>query len=142
MKSEGHEPIKLIGVIVDEVGEPRNDRSPGCAFYIVPFRLSRTPSPAWVQFFLRAWERPPRFTSMHRPGIARVVGDRVILDGTTIEEVERFHSETLKLAVDQANRSEEEFEAKSKQRANALLQKRDEHQRHVVEVASRLKFEG
>jgi len=40
---------------------------------------------------------------MHRPGIASVEGDKVVLNGTTIEEVERYHKKTLKIAVDMAN---------------------------------------
>ncbi len=35
---------------------------------------------------------------MHRPGIARLIGSIITLNGTTIEEVERRHiAETLKL---------------------------------------------
>lgn len=40
---------------------------------------------------------------MHRPGIARVVGDQIVLDGTTVEEVRRYHLTTLKLAVKVTN---------------------------------------
>jgi hypothetical protein len=104
MRGNGNEPIKITGVITEEVGEPRNDKTPGSALYVVPFRLSRTPSPEWVRAFLDTWELPPRFTSMHRPRIATVRGDRIVLDGTTIEEVERYHFDTLKLAVAEANR--------------------------------------
>lgn len=49
--------------------------------------------------FIKTWNQPPQFTTMHRPGIARVSGDRVILDGTTIEEVEKYHRDTLKLSI-------------------------------------------
>lgn len=140
MKPEGDEPIKVTGVIVEEVGEPGTDRRRGGALYAVPFRLSRTPSAIWVRRFLEAWDLPPRFTSMHRPGIARVVGDKIILDGTTIEEVKRFHLETLKLAVNEANRLAEEDEKKSRQRADAEEQKRVQHRQHVAAVAKELKF--
>jgi hypothetical protein len=34
---------------------------------------------------------------MHRPNIARGTGDKVVLDGTTIEEIEKYHKETLVL---------------------------------------------
>lgn len=40
---------------------------------------------------------------MHRPGIARVAGDRIIVDGTTIEEVEKYHRETLLAVLDRVN---------------------------------------
>ena len=78
---------------------------------------------------------------MHRPGIARVSGDRIILDGTTIDEVERYHLDTLKLAVAEANRLAGQDEQKSRQRANAEDQKRQQHRQHIAEVAERLKFE-
>src|SRR5690606_26999864 len=81
------EPIRIVGVIVDEVTEPTLDGSPGSGLYRVPFRLSRTPSVEWSRLFVETWNHPPRWTSMHRPGIARVVGDKVILDGTTMDEV-------------------------------------------------------
>jgi hypothetical protein len=77
---------------------------------------------------------------MHRPGIARVVGDRIILDGTTIEEVKRFHLETLKLAVNEANRLVKEDEKKSRHRAVAVERKRVQHRQHVLAVAKELKF--
>lgn len=64
------------------------------------------------------------------------------MNGTTIEEVERFHMDTLKLAVEEANKLEEEYARKSHQQSNALQQKREQHQKHVADVASRLKFEG
>jgi hypothetical protein len=142
LNRQDREPIKLVRVIVDEVGEPRNDGSPGSALYSVPFQLSAKPSARWVQLFLRSWDLPPRFTSMHRPGIARVINDRIILNGTTIEEVERFHVDTLKLAINEANKLEEEDARKSHRQSSALQQKRDRHRKHVAEIASRLKFEA
>jgi len=141
LKSENGEPVKIIGVVIDEVGEPRNDRSPGSSLYTVPFRLSRAPSEAWRARFIEAWDLPPRFTSMHRPGIARVSGDRIILDGTTIEEVKRFHLETLKLAVAEANRLTDENEKKLRQRVSAEEQRREQHRQHVAAVAKDLKFD-
>jgi hypothetical protein len=139
--SHEHEPIKILGVIEEEVGVPRNDRTPGSALYGVPFRLSRQPSGQWAEFFVDAWNRPAEFTSMHRPGIARVEADRVILDGTTIEEVERYHAKTLKLAVERANELEAEWQRSRKQREETLNDRRDQHRHHVREVAKRLKFE-
>ena len=40
---------------------------------------------------------------MHRPGIASVVGDRIILDGTTVEEIEKHHRDTLTVVVERVN---------------------------------------
>ncbi len=65
------EQLRIVGVIVDEVTEPTMDGTRGSALYTVPFRLSKEPTPLWSELFLRIWDSPPRFTTMHRPGIAR-----------------------------------------------------------------------
>ena len=61
------ETIKIIGVIKEEVGRPRNDGTAGSALYKIPLRLSDTPSHRWAELFARNWDRPPSFSSMHRP---------------------------------------------------------------------------
>jgi hypothetical protein len=137
VNSHEQEPIKIVGVVDEEVGVPRNDGGPGSELYEVPFRLSRPPSEAWAEFFVDAWNRPPKATSMHRPGIAHVVGDTIILDSTTIEEVERYHLKTLKLAIERAN----ELAAKWRQREKNLSERQEELRHRVREVAKRLKFD-
>ena len=82
-------PLKIIGIIADQVSTPRNDGTPGSALYSIPFRLSQRPSQFWAEAFVRAWNMPPQFTSMHRPGIARIVGNTIVLNGTTLDEVEK-----------------------------------------------------
>ena len=54
----------------------RNDGTRGRALYRVPFQLSRWPYPVWAQNFVQTWNRPPSLSTMHRPGIARIEGDR------------------------------------------------------------------
>jgi len=138
---EEFEPIRIIGVAVDEVGTPRSDGTRGSALYAVPFKLSRIVPPGWAELFIEAWDRPPSFTTMHRPGIARVSGNRIVLDGTTIEEVEQVHRPTLKLALAQANaRMRERMETETRRRQEAAARKED-HEKHVKNVASRLKFD-
>ena len=102
--SNENEPIYILGVITDQVTIPTMDGTPGCALYKIPFRLSRKPSSSWSEFFLQSWNMPPSFTSMHRPGIASVYKDEIILDGTTIEEVKDYHRATLILCVEEANK--------------------------------------
>ncbi len=96
-------PIRITGIVVDEVSFPRNDGTRGSALYRIPLQLSGHPTTEWAELFVATWNRPPQFTTMHRPGIARVVGDRVILDGTTIEEVEKYHRDTLVLVIERVN---------------------------------------
>ena len=73
------EPIKIVGVLTDEVGEPRNDGTRGSALYSIPFKLNRVPLPEWSRLFVSTWDRPPQWTTSHRPGIARVYGDKIVL---------------------------------------------------------------
>jgi hypothetical protein len=93
------EPVRLTGIDLPAVVGSENSRGGDVALYAVPFTLSAIPDPEWQSLFRPNWTMPPRWSKMHRPGIARVVGDRIILDGTTIEEVEQFHLETLQLVV-------------------------------------------
>lgn len=47
---------------------------------------------------------------MHRFGKAKVVGNRIILDGTTIDEVKKYHRDTLVMCVDDANEEYKKIE--------------------------------
>ena len=78
---------------------------------------------------------------MHRPGIASVSGDKIYLDGTTMEEVERYHRETLKLAITETNRKITEHEEQQRAAAQRTRQQRQEHERAVREAAQRIKFD-
>ncbi len=135
------EPIKISGVIVDQVGSPRGDGTAGSALYRVPFRLTHRPPPEWATLFVQAWDRPSSFSSMHRPRIASVVGDTVVLNGTTVEEVELYHRETLILAARQAN---ERYQVLLEQRRQEQERQREQlelHRKAVTDSAARIKFE-
>jgi hypothetical protein len=128
-------------VIVEEVTEPRNDGTAGSGLYSVPFALSKRPPTEWAQLFVQNWDMPPQFTSMHRPGIARVSGSKVTLNGTTIDEVERYHRDTLQLVVAETNEQYGEWQ----RRRDAELQRdklqREEHRRHLDDAAKRINFD-
>ena len=135
------EDIKITRVIVEEITEPRNDGTPGCALYSIPFALSITPPSEWVQLFAENWNHPPRWTTMHRPGIASVDGATVTLDGTTIDEVERYHRDTLQLAVAETNRQYRELQSeqeRSRAREEVL---REEHRKRIEDASKRIKFD-
>lgn len=136
IKVENYEPIRITGIIVDRVTDPPS----GGNLYEIPLRLSRTPDPDWVHHFLRAWDQPQHFTSSHRPGM-EVGSDSIILDGTTIDELEQCHLRTLKFAVDEANRLASEDKGKLRQTASAEEQKKMDHREHVAAVAKRLRFD-
>jgi hypothetical protein len=67
-----YSPLRIVGIIADQVSAPRNDGTPGSALYRIPFRLSRNPSQFWAEAFVRTWNLPPQFSSMHRPREALV----------------------------------------------------------------------
>jgi len=90
---------------------------------------------------VKVWDNPPAFSTMHRRGIASVEDDLFVLDGTTVEEVEEHHAETLKLVVERANvetrrlvQKQEEEQARQQQQAEA-------HEANVADVAKRIKFD-
>lgn len=135
------EDIRILGIDADHVGRPRTDGTRGSGLYAVPLRLNRPPPARWAAVFRELWDHPPRFTTMHRPGIARISGDRLILDGTTVDEIERYHAETLRFVIPEVNRRASEQAA-----ADDARHKRDEEQRRlhdqsVRDKAGRITFE-
>ena len=140
-ESSPSDPLRIVGVIVDEVTEPTMDDTRGSALYAVPFRLNRQPSSLWSEIFVRTWNRPPRFTMMHRPGIARVVGSKIILDGTTIDEVKQYHKETLILCVEKANEEEARILELRRQEEERRRQNTEQHRATVESMASELDFD-
>jgi hypothetical protein len=138
---EPFEPIEIVGVDTEHVGSPRNDGSRGSALYRVPIKLSGQPPSEWATAFPHAWDRPPRFTTMHRPGIASVSGDTVVLDGTTIEEVRNYHARTLSLVVAELNRAQVEHDARAAAEAKRVADERASHEANVRDVGADIKFE-
>lgn len=134
-------PIKITGIVTEGITKPRMDGTEGSALYAIPFQLSRRPSSDWAKVFIETWNHPPRWTTMHRPGIARVSGDRVILDGTTIEEVEKYHRETLLVVLDRVNQLMAEYEERKRREAEMTLQRKQQHESTVSDVVKRVKFD-
>jgi hypothetical protein len=133
--------LKIKGILIDEVSQPLNDGTRGSALYKIPFELNKRPSHDWINLFINAWNRPPRFSTMHRPGIASVYGNKIILDGTDIQEVEKYHKETLKLAVEVANNSLKEIKEKHKLREEQERLKIEEHKNKLNDISRRINFD-
>lgn len=133
--------IRIIGILVDEVSQPKNDGTRGSALYRIPFELSKRPDYEWINLFIASWNRPPSFSTMHRPGIASVVGNKIILDGTTIEEVEKHHKDTLKLAIGVANSQWDEIQDYKKRKIDEENRQREEHKRNLDDINRRIKFD-
>lgn len=136
----GFTPISIARVIKERIGTPRGDGTRGSALYSVPFQLSATPPDGWADLFVAAWDRPPRFTTAHRPGIASVAGDTVVLDGTTVEEVAKYHKATLELAVAEANHRYEQLRAEQDRRDEQERRRVAEHKARTAKLADDIKF--
>ena len=83
---------------------------------------------------------PPRFTTMHRPGIASVYGNKIVLDGTTMEEVRDYHRETLLLCVDEANKKEAQIIREQQLKKEREEQRKNQHYDNVNNIADTIKF--
>lgn len=136
-----HTPVAISGVDAQGVGKPRNDGTRGSALYTVPFTLSTAPDVAWAELFVQHWNHPPRFTTMHRPGNASISGDRIVLTGTTMDEVEKYHVETLRLVIEATNRDRLALAQRQERERQAEIARSEEHQKSVDEIAQRLKFD-
>lgn len=134
------EDIKIVGIITNEVTLPKNDGTRGSALYSVPFRLSSKPTGTWSELFLRNWDCPPRFTSIHRPGIARVESDKIILDGTTIEEVKQYHRDTLILCVEKTNEEEKQIRRREEQLKRKKQEEIENHYRNINDISKDIRF--
>lgn len=133
--------IKIKGIVVDEVTQPTNDGSRASALYKIPFKLNKRPSNEWIELFIQSFNRPPEFSSMHRPGNASVYGNKIYLDGTTIEEVECYHKKTLKLAVDVANKNYAEILARRIQQEEQERIRKEQHKKNIVDINKRISFD-
>ena len=139
--TESSESIEIVGVDTQNVGTPRNDGSRGSGLYRVPIKLSGQPPREWAAALPDAWNHPPEFTTMHRPGIASVSGDTVVLDGTTIEEVRDYHARTLSLVVARLNEAQAQHDAKARIDARREAAERSSHEENVRSVAEDTRFE-
>ena len=134
------EDIKIVGIITNEVTLPKNDGTRGSALYRIHFRLSSKPTSTWSELFLRNWDYPPSFTSMHRPKIARVDSDRIILDGTTIEEVKQYHRDTLILCVEKTNEEEKQYRRREEQLKRNRQEEIENHYRNIYDISKEIRF--
>lgn len=134
------EQIHIEGILTDEVTVPRMDGTRGSALYAIPFLLSREPSYLWQRLFIEEWNHPPRFTTMHRPGIARIHGRKLILDGTTIDEVKKYHRDTLVLCVKEANRKETAILEQQEKELRAEEKRKADHAANIRSIADDITF--
>lgn len=68
-------------------------------------------------------------------------GDRIVLNGITIDEVEKTHRDTLVFAVKEANAKLEEADAQAFAREDRERRQREEHEKRFRDTAKRIKFD-
>ena len=78
---------------------------------------------------------------MHRPGIATVRGARIVLDGTTLDEIEKHHRDTLTLCVNIANQKEAEILQVRRQAEERRRRQVADHRKEVGDRAKKLSFD-
>jgi len=78
---------------------------------------------------------------MHRPGIASVYGNKILLDGTTIEEVEKYHKDILKLSVEFTNNTLRELKVIKKQKEEQKRQRLEEYENKLGDISKRINFD-
>jgi hypothetical protein len=81
----------------------------------------------------REWGVEWRAISIHRATVTR--------DGTTIEEVESCHRDTLQLIVAETNRQYRDWQNKQKQRREREETTRRQHRNRIEDASKRIKFD-
>lgn len=135
------EPLRISGLVKEDIGIPRDDGTPGSALYEVPFQLSATPPGEWATLFKQSWDRPREYTGMHRPGISEIVGSRIILRRTTLEEVQQYHKKTLIIAVEMANEAYVDLLQKQHAEQERERIRQESHRQKVATLADEIDFD-
>lgn len=137
------EPVRLVRVVTNEVGFPSENSDGTRGVYTVVFQLSHEPSARWGDYMVHFWDRPQVAYSQgkHRPGMVSVVANRLMMEETTIDEVEGFHLPVLKAAVRMANEAESRALDEDHRRFERRRLEEADHRRHISEVAKRLPLE-
>lgn len=133
--------ISIVGIDEANVTTPRNDGTRGSALYTIPLKLSEHPPAIWNEIFSEYWRSPPSFTNMHRPGIASVSGDRIVLNGTTMEEVEKYHLQTLKVVIKATNEDTGKALSQVAEQEKRRQEQFKAHRSRVSEISARLDFD-
>ncbi len=134
-------PVKINTILLNEIGTPRWDGTAGSSLYTVPFQLSRPPSLDWQRHFIETWNHPPSYSTRHRPHTARIVGDRLILEETTVDEIENYHQDTLKAVLDKVNTDIAGLEARQWREQEKRDEQLRQHWQSVAEAAKRIRFD-
>ena len=122
--------IRVVGLLVDETVQSASRGDSDSERFDLEFRLSEYAPARWRNLFIRAWDSPVSLSSKSQPGIANVDGNRLTLEGVTLETSIRHHRSALAVAVEEANcvyqdelRLAEEVRAQQEARDRELREK-------------------
>jgi hypothetical protein len=132
---------KILGIITDEVEFGKRDGTRGSGLDKIPFLLNDKPDQLWIDMFLRNWNHPSSFSSMHRPNIASIVGNKLFLNGTTIEEIRDYHRNTLKVVINDTNFTYRGFIDEQISIENANKRREQEQKKNIDDIAKGIKFD-
>lgn len=97
------EGVRIIGLSTDELRGASAEGADGSTPIMLAVRLSKAPSTNWAALFADAWDHLRDAPRGHRPGMARVEGDRIVLTGMTPRELRDVHRASLDAIVNQVN---------------------------------------
>lgn len=132
--------IKIMRIATEDVTVPKLDGTKGSALYSVPFKLNQRPSSMWSRLFVETWNNPPQWSTMHRFGNASVVGDTIVLAGTTMDEVKQYHRDTLILCVKKASEGEKQYNAQKRAEEIKRKEMEQKHYDTVYKLANEIEF--
>jgi hypothetical protein len=78
---------------------------------------------------------------MHRPNIASIVGNKLFLNGTTIEEIRDYHRNTLKVVINDTNFTYRGFIDEQISIENANKRREQEQKKNIDDIAKGIKFD-
>ena len=91
--------------------------------------------------FHRDLESSPQLFDDAPAAHCAILGDRLILEGTTVDEIEKYHQDTLKLVLETVNRDIAELEAKLRREQEKRDEQLRQHRQTVEEAAKRIRFD-
>ncbi|MBI5402512.1 MAG: hypothetical protein HY959_03865 [Ignavibacteriae bacterium] len=127
--------FKPVNIQITKIQEEKMSILKG-SLLIIPIGINSNPPHEWINFFIDYFNNPTSFTSHHRPGIANVIGNEIILNGTTVDEIEKCHRTTIIEAVNRANESYNTYKRAEIEKEN---QKEEAERRKLSEEQNKAK---
>lgn len=130
-----------VNIRIVEIDESKTQPIPNEALYKIFIELNQYPSIDWADLFIQCWNHPPQFTSMHKPSIASIQGKYIVLDGTTADEIQQYHKDTLKLVLAETNKNYNSMMEKETERLNKEEEQKNKNINEEKEKQKGIKFD-